>query len=176
MTKAGRIGAFLSGLVIMFVGLLITSSPWSAYMLALFTIGVYLLANSIRQFVFYIKMARHMVGGRTTLYGAIINFDLAIFTISLNDLSPVYVMLFLIILHAFQGGIGIMGAMETRRAGGHWKIEFIRSLVDVLIAILCICFIQSVALATFIYGLGLVYSGIIRIIGAFRKSAIVYIQ
>lgn len=176
MTKAGRVRNVILGLIITFTGVLIADSPNSAYRFAVFLLSCTLFIYSIRQFVFYAAMARHMVGGRAMLYRAIITFDLALFTMSLTDISPIYVMLYLIIVHAFQGGIDIMGALTSRKEGAHWKLDLIRGMIDIVIAVLCIIFIRSVALATFIYGIGLIYSGIIRIISAFQRSAIVYIQ
>ena len=160
----------------MCMGIVIAGSPNSAYKVAVFILSISLLFYSIRQLTYYIRMARQMVGGRAILYRAIITFDLAVFTRSLTDVPAVYVMLYLIILHLITGGIGIMGALEAKSEGGHWKLSLARSMVDVLIAVLCMIFIRSIAIATVIYGIGLIYTGVMRIIGAFRRNAIVFIQ
>ena len=176
MTKAGRIRNFIIGFLTVCMGVLIAISLDSAYRFAVFTLSLSLFIYSLRQFVYYAKMARHMVDGRIVLYRAIITFDLGIFTMSLSDVPAIYIMMYLIIIHLITGGIGIMRAMETRRGGGHWKLNFARSLIDVLIAVICIIFIRSITFATFIYGIGLINSGVIRIISSVRRNAIVFIQ
>ena len=49
-------------------------------------------------------------------------------------------------------------------------------LHEKIIALLCIVFIEKITVAVMIYGTGLIYSGGIRIIQAFRRTAVIYIQ
>ena len=59
---------------------------------------------------------------------------------------------------------------------GSWRLRLLHGVVDLLQALLCLIFIGSVQLAVYIYVAGLIYSAIFRIITAFRRTAIVYIQ
>ena len=70
-----------------------------------------------------------------------------------------------------------MRAMEAKRLqAASWKMSLIHGIVNVVMAGLCLAFIGTVEVAVEIYAAGLVYSGIIRIIQAFRKTTVVYIQ
>ena len=49
-------------------------------------------------------------------------------------------------------------------------------IVNILLAILCLVFIKVTSIAVMIYAVGLIYAGVIKIITAFRKTTMVYIQ
>jgi uncharacterized membrane protein HdeD (DUF308 family) len=85
-------------------------------------------------------------------------------------------MLYLAGLHGFSGFIDIMRAIESKKMNASWKLNISHGIINVLIALLCLVFLKTVWVATLCYSLGLIYSGIIRIIQAFRRTAIVYIQ
>ena len=49
-------------------------------------------------------------------------------------------------------------------------------LIWIVMAIICLVFIKKTWLAVIIYSLGLIYSGLMHIITAFRKNNMIYIQ
>ena len=73
-----------------------------------------------------------------------------------------------------------MGALDARKMESpQWKIKLLTGAGDLLIVALCIFFglvKGSVESVVYIFAAGLLYSGLMRIITAFRRSAIVYIQ
>lgn len=176
MTKAQRILNIFAGLGMIAGALLFALFPTDAYRLITGILAVTLLIAGIRMLVFYIRMARHMVGGRTILYRAIIIIDLGVFTMSLTSIPLIYVVLYLAGLHLFTGAVDILRANEARGIEGHWKLTLVHGVVNVLLAILCLVFLKSTIVAVEIYSAGLAWSGVIRIIQAFRKQAIVYVQ
>ena len=172
-----RVFNVLVGLIMVLCGALFISNPRDGYKVIISILAVSLLFYGIRMFWFYFRMARHMVGGRSILYRAVIMFDLGLFTISLSDIPLIYVILYLAGIHFFAGGIDILRANESRRLQAEsWKLQFAQGLVNVILAALCLAFIHSMAVAVVIYGAGLIYSGGTRIIQAFRRTAVVYIQ
>ena len=67
--------------------------------------------------------------------------------------------------------------LEARRyEAQHWRLKLINGIVNILLALSCLIFIRSMRVAVYVYCIGLCYSACMRIISAFRKNAIVYIQ
>lgn len=177
MTKVKRITSFLSGLIIILFSILLFLDPRGSYSIIILVLALTLFIRGIRLFVYYFSMARHMVGGRTILYQAVIVLDIGIFTLSLTNVPLIYFILYLVMIHGISGVIDMLRALEVKRNESQsWKLNFCSGIINVLMAALCLVFIKSVLTAVMIYAAGLFYSGLIRIIQSFRKTAIVYIQ
>lgn len=177
MTKARRVWKIFIGLFLVAFGLSMMVDPDSVYWVIVLILGASLIIEGIRSFVYYISMAKHMVGGRSALYRAVIVFDLGIFTLSLTSVPLIFVVLYLAGIHGFNGIIDILRAIEAKRLqASSWKMNLIHGIINAILAGLCLAFIGTVEVAVEIYAVGLVYSGIISIIQAFRKTAVVYIQ
>ena len=122
-------------------------------------------------------MARHMVGGRIMLYLAVVVLDLGMFTMMLTNIPKIYIVLYLVVVYAFAGVVSILRALEAKRyQAPMWKLSLISGIINVVIAILCIIFMRSTNMIVYLYCVGLIYSAIVRIVTAFRETAIVYIQ
>ena len=177
MTKARRVGNVLTGLFIFVLGGLLALDPWHAYKVVILILGTTMLFAGVRSLVYYFTMARHMVGGRTVLYRAVIVLEIGLFSFSLTNIPFVFVILYLAAIHGFSGFVDIMRAREARiLQAGSWKLNFSTGLINVIMAVLCLIFLGTPTVAVEIYAFGLIYSAVIRIIQAFRKTAVVYIQ
>lgn len=178
MAKMKHIGNILVGVgLIVCAFLLLAVDPEIAYNTIILFLCLGLLIIGIRKLVFYITMAKHMTGGESMLYQSIIMIDIGLFTLSLSKVPLFYVMLYLAGIHLFSGGVDILRALEARKMqAGSWKLQFFHGLINVILAVFCLIFIKSTATAINIYAVGLAWSGLIRIIQAMRKTAIVYIQ
>lgn len=176
MTKGRRVREVLTGLAMILCAILLALFTEEAYPFITLVLALSLLLSGIRMLVFYLRMARYMVGGRAMLYRSIILIDLGLFTVSLTQIPLIYVVLYLAGIHIFTGAIDILRSMEARGIDGRWKLNMVHGIVNILIAALCLFNLKSTVVAVEIYCLGLAWSGIIRIIQAFRKQAIVYIQ
>lgn len=177
MTKARRVGSIFLGVIMVLFGALVAVSGGAAYRMIIVIFGISMLLASIRQFVYYLSMARHMVGGRTVLYRAVILFDVGLFTITLIDAHLIFLVIYLAGVHGFSGVIDIMRSVEAKRLQApSWKLSMSHGIINVIMALLCLIFLKQAFVAVLIYGIGLIYSGIIRVIQAFRRTAVVYIQ
>ena len=122
-------------------------------------------------------MARHMAGGKMILIQGVILVDFAYFTGSLSNVPKVYILLYLIGIHAFWGAVEILRAMEAKNSvGGPWKLKFFHGLVNITLAILCVILIRKPNTVLLIYSLGLIYSAIVRIISSFRRTSFILIE
>lgn len=133
----------------------------------------------IRLLIYYFSMARHMVGGKSTLYQAIIVLDLGLFTGSMISMSDYIVTIYLLSIFAFSGVIDILRSLEAKKNGASWRMKFITGCISVIMALaLVVTGLVQRNTTYLVYGycFTLVYSGIMRIVASFRKTAMVYIQ
>ena len=136
-----------------------------------------LIVSGIRSLIYYFSMARHMVGGRTVLYRAVIILDIGLFTTSLTNVPLYFMVLYLAGMHGFAGAIDILRALESRKLQTKsWKLTLSQGIINMGIAGVCLTFIGTMEISVLVYGLGLIYSGVMRVIQAFRKTEVIYIQ
>ncbi len=177
MTKAGRIGNVLLGIIIILVGILLGRGGAAPYPFIILILGITMIAGAVRLFSYYVTMARFMVDGKVILYRAVIILDVGLFTVSLTNVPVVFLVMYLAGIHAFSGIIDILRASEAKKLQApSWKMNLSYGIVNLSMAILSLIFIKTVAVAVMIYAIGLIYSGVMRIIQAFRKTAVIYIQ
>ena len=169
MSLAGRIGNCILAAVQIALSLILVLVPQSGYFIVAGILGISLAAYGIRNIVYYISMARHMVGGRMILYFGLLLFDAGALILALSDVPPFYVMIYLIVIRALTGSIDILRALEQKKMGSRsWKFMFISGVIHILTAVVCAVFIKSANIAVYIYAAGLVYSAVTRIITAVR--------
>ncbi len=177
MTKLQRVKNILAGLLIMVTAFLMFSYPDNSYLLILLFLGMGFLVTGIGTLVYFFTMARYMVGGKAILYKGVILVDFAVLTLSLTDVPKVYILIYLAVIHGFSGIVEILRAGETRRSGSrNFKLKLFHGILNIAMALCCIIFVNKTNTAVFVYCLGLFYSGMIRVITAFRRTTFVYIQ
>ncbi len=178
MSIFARVRNVIFGLLMMFMAvILIADTSDDGYMIIIVILSLGLAVKAIRDIVFYFTMARHMAGGKMILFQGVILLDFALLTGSLSDVPKIYILLYLITIHAFSGVVEILRAMEARRTvEGPWKLKFSHGAINILLALACFVFIRKAGTALIIYSIGLFYSAVIRIITAFRKTTFILIN
>ena len=177
MTQLQRIGRIVLGLVSILGGLLLFLDPEDGVTVITAFLSLSLIVYGIRTLVYYLNMARYMVGGKAMLYVGIITMDFGLFMSTQSSLPRAYLILYLVGIHGFTGAVGILRALEARRFGAQsWRLNMAQGVVNLALALLAAVFYRSVNVPVYLYSLGLVYSGVMRIVSAFRRTAIVYIQ
>lgn len=177
MSKLQRVNSFVTGiLMVLFAGLLVLD-PKNNFILIVAALSIFMMLGAIKMLWYYFTTARLMVGGRRILYQGIIYLDLALFTWSLNDVPMIYIILYLIAINAFAGVVDMGLAINAKKSNApSWRLKFSAGVVELGMAILCMVFIRSTNIVVWVYALGVAYSGLVRIIDAFRKTEVVYIQ
>ncbi len=151
--------------------------PKDAFPVVTTILGLGLAVQGIKHLFYYFTMARFMVDGRIILIIGVILLDMGLFAASLNDMPKIYIILYLVVIHAFSGLIGLLRALEAKRYGAKsWRLEFSHSAANIVMVVMCFVFIKNAGTVAVIYGITIIYTGIIRIITSFRKSTLVYIQ
>lgn len=177
MGKARRILNVLTGLLIIFFGIIMLTSNGEAYRMVLFILEMALIIRGVRLLVYYLTMARHMVGGKVILYEGIFLLDIGLFTVNLDELPLMYAMLYLLAGLAVSGIIDMLRANEIRLLeSGRWKYQFFTGIVKIGVTVICLFSLDSPISLVSVYSFGLIHSGAARIGSAVRRGAIVYIE
>ena len=177
MSKIQRITNLVLGLIVLVTGISMTVYTDDAYAFVIFFLSMGFLLSGIERLVYYFTMAKYMVGGKESLYRGIIFLDFALFTLSISDVPSIYILMYLALIHAFSGAVDILRAVEAKSySSKHWKLKLFHGILNVAVSAGCFIFINNPGVAVLVYGIGLVYSGILRIISAFRKTTFVYIR
>ena len=177
MSGGQRIKNLLIGILIILGAVILIAFPEEGIIITASILSLSLFVYGIKTLIYYITMTRHMVGGRIMLYLAVVVLDLGMFTMMLTNIPKMYIALYLVVVYAFSGAIDILRALEAKKyQAPSWRFSLISGIISVVIAILCIVFIGSTNMIVYLYSAGLIYSAIARIVTAFRKTAIVYIQ
>ena len=177
MNIAQRIFSIILAAVYVAAAILILSSPELGYLPVVLLLAASLILTGIRSLIYYFTMARHMVGGRISLYVAVLTLDLGAFSIAMADAAPVYIVLYLFATHAFSGGVDIMRALEAKKyRAKSWRFRLISGIINIAVAFACLIFMRYTEVFVWIFALGLIYVAVQKLINAFRRTSVVYIQ
>ena len=178
MSGFQRIKAVLFGVTMLAVAILFIFFPSDeAYMIIVAILSLGMAIAGIKDIIFYFTMARHMIGGKMILIQGVIILDFALITASLSNVPKIYILLYLIGIHAFSGVVEVLRAMESKKTvEGPWKMKFTHGLVNFALAVACLIFLRKTNTALMIYSLGLIYSAIVRIFSAFRRTSFILIE
>lgn len=180
MTKLQILQNSFIGLIMILIGAGMLYKPQSWLGFAVRLLSVMLIVGGLRYLVYYIDIARSMVGGRSVLYRGILMLDAGALTLSMTSRSMFYLILYLAGAHMFAGVVELMRALEQRRVGSPaWRFRAAVGSANVALAVAVVAggfAFHSETIVVYVYGAGLIYSGLLRIISAFRKTAIVYIR
>lgn len=180
MSRSKRVIDVLFGIVMFLAGVsFFFSSVEASFMAMLVLIQFGMTIRGLRILYYYLTMARYMVGGKNVLYRSFIMLDLGVVAGSLVGHQMIYIVLYLAFLHAFSGIISIFRANESRTYGARWRLKMSYGVTNVLIAVIVIiggAVLKQPIVTIYIYGAGLMYSAVLRIASALRRTSIVYIQ
>ena len=148
--------------------------PKGGYILVITLLGLTFMGYGLGILIYFVTMARHMVGGKLELYKGVILTEFGFLAFAANDIPRIYVLIYLAVIHLFSGLVEVLRAMEARGQGSHWKLKYFHGIVDFGLAVLCMLFIRRTNTAVYIYAVGIAYSAVMRIAGALRKNTVVY--
>lgn len=177
MGRMRRISLIFTSLMMLVSVLIIIADPDTGYLIVTVILSISLLIYGIRKLIYYFTMARHMVGGKYILFSAVIMLDFGLFTLALTDIPKIYVVLYLMFINAVSGVVLILRTLESRKYGAaSWKLNFSHGVINIVLAVMSLVFVSNTHMLVYMYCLGLVYSAVMRIIRACRRTAIVYVQ
>jgi uncharacterized membrane protein HdeD (DUF308 family) len=155
-------------------------NPKAGYRFAALIIILSMLYFGLKLLIYYQTMARHMVGGKAMLFLSILILDFGVFVFTIVDTPMLFLLVYLLLFHGFSGAISILRAMEVRRfSSGVWVLNLAAGVLNLgvaLGAVVSAVVFRSITALAYLYLVGLLYSAIVRIASAFRRTEIVYIQ
>ena len=178
MNSFQRIKKFLSGFAMLLGSIILIMEPENGFYIVAVLLSLSLLLSGIRLFIYYVTMAKNMVGGKSILYRSLVLTDLGAFTLTAITIPKIYLICHLLISHAFAGLVDILKAVEDKKMQApSWRMSFIYGLGNLLTAVAAFtCLLnKSTDLVMYIYCAGLAYSAIMQMASSFRKTAIIYI-
>ena len=180
MSKVQRFNTFLGGLITLFFGIMLFAFPGDGLKVIASSICLSLIISGVNKLIYYATMARHMVGGRNALISGLVITDLGVYFFTMQDFPQAYIIIYLLIILAFSGVVDIMGALDAWRSDSKsWRIKMATGIGNLALAVCAVVFgfakgdVQTV---TYIYAFGICYSGVMRMVKAFRRTAVAYIQ
>ena len=177
MTKVQRIKELIAGIITAVIAVLLILIPNGTYSLIIYMIGITFIIRGAGALLYFIFMARFMVGGRASLYMGMIMLNFGMLTLTLSDVPHYYILLYLVGIHGFEGLVDILRALEEKRFGaGSWKLKLSHGVFDIGIAVICLIMMGNMYVTVIIYGIGLFYSSVMHFVSAFRRSRFIYIQ
>ncbi len=177
MGKAKRIMYVVTGLFMIASSVIMSVFYEVGYIVVLIILEIMLFAHGIRLLFYYFTLARYMVGGISIFYKGILFLDSGLFALNMDDIPRPYAMVYLVGCLIVSGVIDVMRANTARKLeSAHWKYQCSSGIIKIIVSVICLCLINSPAMLTIIYSLGLLHAGIGRIATAFRETDIVYVK
>ena len=176
MTKLQRFGNLLLGLLMIACGVVLLLDPHNGLQYVAVVLGLGLVLYGVRKLWYYIRMARHMTGGLSVLFIAIIALDVGLYAIAVIDNLKLALALYVISYCILTGVLSIARGVESKLFGSPWLMRVVEGLISLVIAGLCIAFIRSDEVIIFVLCLGLFYSAGERLVSVFKPTEIIYIQ
>lgn len=180
MTKFGRVMNAISALFMIAVAVLMFFlDAIHGLKLVMIVVQAGMTLRGLQAIVYYFSMARHMVGGKNVLFRGMIFLDLGVLAGTIFEHPAVYILIYISALHIFTGAVSALRANESRKIGSSWRLKMAYGITNIalaLIVVICGIAFGRLSIAVWVYSIGLIYSSILNIISAFRKTEIVYIQ
>ena len=176
MTVWQRIGQLFIGMVMLCLSVLLILEGQKAYPVIIVIYSLALEALGLRMIWYYFRMARHMVGGTNILFRGILSFDFGMFAGSLVLVPSLYILAYLSATMAFSGLVDLLRGREARRIQGPFKLKTFTGVVKTVTALSCLIFMRTPALVVDIFSVGMVFSAVMRIVNAFRRTPVILID
>lgn len=180
MSQFQRIKDFFRGVVTLALAIVLFLTPKEGYFIIAIVVSFSLFFYGFRLLWFYFTMSRHMVGGKSSLYMAVIVLDFALFTSSVASMNSMIILFYLLGIYAFSGFVDIMRAFESKKIGApNWRLRLVTGIVSFALAVVWVVFglFQGrTDLLVYGYCVSLCYSAIARIITSLRKTEVAFFQ
>ena len=180
MSRFGRILNAIAALFMIAIAVLVFfMDAIHGLKLVLIIIQTGMTLRGMQAMIYYFSMARHMVGGKNVLFRGMIFLDLGVLAGTIFEHPAVYTLIYISLLHIFTGVVSALRANESRKIGTSWRLKMAYGITNMLLAVIVVIYgiaFGRLGIAVWVYGIGLIYSSILRIISSFRRTEIVYIQ
>lgn len=177
MSIIRRLMKVFTSLVMIAIGIIIFTTPKDvSYTIVAIIIGVVIAYKGIKNFIFYLVSARHMVGGEKIFINSVILINLAAVSFFVLMESQLLAMLYLVTIFIVLGAIDILRAFEIKKVSSkRWIFKFAKGLIAIALGVICIVFIKSTELMLLMFAIGWIVMGVAGVISSFEKGSVTYI-
>lgn len=177
MSKARRVLTILAALIAIEGSIAVMLMPDIAYKVLALGIGMTLVYYGIRYIIYYVTNAQHMVGGKWFMLIGIIMFDMGVFATAIFDRAQVITKIYIIAALLIAAVLGAIRTVGDRKDNNpRWKISLAQSIAGFIQVTLSVIFINENMIPLYLYCIYAIYTSVLMIISAFKKTAIVYVQ
>lgn len=177
MTKTKRVFTIIGAFFAIQGALILMLAPEYALKIIAIGVGFTLVIYGIKYLIYYLTHAQHMVGGKWFLLIGLIMLDAGIFAGTVYDKAKVMTILYIAGAHLVGAGLNIVRAVGNRKDHNRgWKTDMAQGVGNIILVLLCIIFMHDVIIPVYIYCVSAIYTAILMLISAFKKTAIVYVQ
>ena len=177
MNNTQRLANLVLGFLMIACGIVLLLNPQGGVIVVAAILSAILLLYGVGKLVYYISLARHMTGGLTVLFMAIIAIDVGAFAVAVVVDNPLLAIAFyLSTYNTISGFLSIARGIESKLFGSPWIMNILLGLVSLALASLCTTFINSGETIIWVFCIGLFYSAGVRLASAFKPTEIIYIQ
>ena len=177
MTKVRRIFKIIGAVLLIHIALFLMLIPQIALQLIAVMFSVILIFYGLKFILFYITHASHMVNGKWFILLGLLLFDIGVFASLMQNQSKLLTIAYIAGAHLVGAILRLIRAVGNKKDNNPgWIIDCMQSIGNFIQVAVCIIFSQYVEVPVFIYCSGLIYSAILSIIQACKRTAIVYVQ
>lgn len=189
MSKLRRIFTILTSLVMIGIGIIVILLPSEQcfYIIAII-IGVFISIKAIKDFIYYLTSARHMIGGKKILINSLVELDFGLLSFLIILKRPIIALAYLVVMFMALGAIDILRALEIKNnEGKRWQLKLIKGGIAIALGIACLIIgiismvndkeaKSLIDIVTSIFAIAWIVQGVFGIILSFHKTSIVYVD
>lgn len=189
MSKLRRLITIITSLIMIAIGVIVGLLPYdqSFYIIAII-VGACITVKAIKDFVYYLLSARHMISGKKVLINSIIELDFGLLSFLIILKNPMIALIYLVVIFMVLGVIDILRSLEIKNnEGKKWQLKLIKGGIAVALGISCLVIgIMSrvnesqseslIEIITWIFSAAWVVQGLFGIVLSFHKASVVYVD
>ena len=177
MSKVRRVLTIIVSLFGILGAVILMLIPDYSYEVLALGISLTLVYYGVRYIIYYLTNAQHMVGGKWFLLIGIIMFDMGVFVTAIYDRAQRITLIYIISAQLIAAVLGLIRTIGDKKDNNpSWKLHLAQTIASFIQVILCVVFINSDMVPLYLYCIYAIYTAILLIISAFKKTAIVYVQ
>lgn len=177
MSKTRRLWNIIVAVLMIQAALLLMLVPDAAFILIVVFLSLVLTFKGLKFLIYYLTHAQHMVGGKWLMLVGLVLLDLGGLAMVLIEQAPSIMIIYVAGVHFVYAVLDIARTVSNKGDGNTgWKIDLAQGIGNLILAALCLIFINHVEIPVFIYCAGVIYSAILKIITSCKRTAIVYVQ
>lgn len=187
MSKIQKLFTVLSSLIMIAIGIIVLLVPTDvSFAIIAIIIGVCITIRALKDFIYYLASARHMIGGKKILIDSVLEFEFGLLSFLVLLKRPIIAMLYLVAIFIVLGLIDILRGLEIKRnEGKKWQFKIVMGIIAIGLGVACLVLgvmntisrsREFVDIMAGIFSIAWIIKGVFGVISSFYKTSIVYVE